>query len=767
MKNKALIHTNVIISVIIIIGFIATSIISYNSNIGMYKDNIKHVSTLASDSLYNKIESAISKPLHVSFTMSDDAFLKDYLKSGENNQNDANHTATLSNYLNVYKEKYGYDTVFLISSQDNKFYLYDGTSHSLAPAQEQDKWYYALLGSDSDYLLRTEPDLENGGDTRVFINCKITDTDGSLLGVVGVGFAIQEVQKILNQYSKEFAVSAYLTTPDGEVQIPYNKTQGKRMNLLDIKEYASYEDLLATDNTALHGAWYHVDGRSGYTSARYLENLGWNLIVSKDTDLVRAQFVNQLTRSVFVIGLILVVVIIIISRLIRHYNTRIIELTISQELEYYQLLQNTTEALYDYIFEVNVTQNKGVGDSVADFYKTLGIPEDTPFDVALKLNASQNIKPAFREKYLELFNHKSLLETYAKGITNLTYDYLYLDDPKTDTSHWIRLQAQLFFWNSDNSLHMIAYHQNIDGEKRRELDLIERSQRDSLTGLYNKRSAEELIAKTLDTPGKHAFIIIDVDNFKSVNDTMGHACGDSLLQELSSEIRANFHASDIAGRLGGDEFVVMMKNYGDIVVVRNKLSQLCERVRSKQSLDKAASNVSFSIGVAVFPLHGTTYSELYEKADQALYYSKGHGKDSFTIYGESFTSGTAFHVSQRDMDTLITSASDGIIKVAYGAKAKLLYFNQKRLNLTGTPADVLTAPGYHALDAVHPDDRARVVEELQSAYDSGSTFTVYYRLEKFDHTYIGVRLKGFFTHEMFEDTDPILYGIYEVTNDNP
>lgn len=764
MKNKRLIHTNVIISIIIIIGFISTSIISYNSNIGIYKDNIKHVSTLASDSLFYKIESVISKPLHVSFTMSDDTFLKDYLKSESNNLNSQNYITTLSNYLNVYKEKYSYDTVFLASSKSNTFYLYDGSSHSLEPDKERDKWYYAFLGSDSNYLLRTDPDLENGGDTRVFINCKITDTDGSLLGVVGIGFDIQEVQEILNQYSKEFMVSAYLTTPSGEIQIPYDDTKGKRMNLLDMEEYASYEDLLTTDTTELHGSWYHVGRASGYTSARYLDNLDWNLIVSKDTDLVREKFVTELSKSVCIIGLILAAVITIISRLIRHYNTRIIELTISQELEYYQLLQNTTEALYDYIFEVNVTQNKGVGDSILDYYKMLGIPEDTPFDVALKLNASQNIKPEFRESYLKLLNYKNLLETYAKGITNLTYDYLYLDDIETDTSHWVRLQAQLFFWNSDNSLHMIAYHQNIDDEKRRELDLIERSQRDALTGLYNKRSTEELVSKTLDTPGKHAFIIVDIDNFKSVNDDFGHAYGDSLLQELSSEIRANFHASDIAGRLGGDEFTVMMKNYGDIAVVRNKLSQLCERVRSKQVLDKGARNVSFSIGVALFPTHGTTYSELYEKADQALYYSKGHGKDSFTIYGETFRSGTSYHVSQRDMDTLITSASDGIVKVAYGPQTKLLYFNQKRLNLTGTPSDILTDPNYHALDGIHPEDRERVVEELQSAYDLGSTFTVYYRLEKFDHTYVSVRLKGFFTHELFEDTYPILYGVYEIAD---
>lgn len=761
MKKSKLLHTNIFIAIIIIVGFIATSIISYRSNMGLYKENVEHVSKLASDGLFYKIEAVISKPLQVSLTMSDDSFLKAYLNSGSEEVANSEYTKGLTEYLNVYKEKYEYDTVFLVSSINDRFYHFDGETHLVQKNAERDDWYFDLMKSDRDYYLNVETDGEDDGRVRLFINCKIKNDKGDTIGAVGIGVDVNEIQAILAQYEKEYAVSTYLTAPDGSIQVPYIEEKQGNANIQDYTNYSSYKNLLRTDTTELQGEWYEAKAGAGYISNRYLDNLNWNLIVSKDTGAMRQQFTEQLVQNILIIILILILVIYMISKLVNNYNTQIIKLTVSQEMEYSQLLQKTTAELYDSIFEINVSQNRASGQGVLEYYKQLGIPGDTPFDDALQIIAERQVKQEYAEGYLNMFRHESVLKAYANGITNLSYNLLFRTED--DSYEWMHIQAQLFYWNSDKSLHMISYRQNIDGEKRRELELIEKSQKDALTGLYNKRTSEEMIMETIKTNGKHAFVIIDIDNFKNVNDSFGHASGDSLLQEMSTEIKANFHASDIAGRLGGDEFVVMMKNYGDIAVIRNKLEQLCERARRKRETDKTAAAVSMSVGVSLFPTHGMTYSELYEKADQALYFSKGHGKDMFTIYGETFTGRTSYHVSQRDMDALINNASDGIIKVACAEKTKLLYFNQKRENLTGTPKEVLLSDAYVPLMQVHPEDRNKVERELQAAFELKNTFAVYYRLEKYSGGYVSVRLKGFFTNELYEEGYPIFYGVYEIT----
>ena len=169
---------------------------------------------------------------------------------------------------------------------------------------------------------------------------------------------------------------------------------------------------------------------------------------------------------------------------------------------------------------------------------------------------------------------------------------------------------------------------------------------DQLTGIFNKRSFEEYTQTRLDCSPEtelHALIIIDVDNFKGVNDTLGHSYGDAVLAKIGSMMKEVFPEGDYLGRIGGDEFAVFVNtgndnqsNYENYLI--SKCESLCESFRNHYTGADENYKISASIGAVICPKYGKNFQELYTKADKALYVSKKGGKDRFTIYHENLES---------------------------------------------------------------------------------------------------------------------------------
>ncbi len=159
-------------------------------------------------------------------------------------------------------------------------------------------------------------------------------------------------------------------------------------------------------------------------------------------------------------------------------------------------------------------------------------------------------------------------------------------------------------------------------------------QSDGLTGLYNKKMTEEQIKKQLcaEPPLKNgALMIIDVDNFKSINDSFGHLYGDAVITQLGSSLRSIFQKSDILGRVGGDEFFVFLRNYKSTDVLKQRAKELCDEFRKSYEQNGITVNISASIGIATTD-DSFDFEEIYKYADIALYSTKAKGKNGFTFY---------------------------------------------------------------------------------------------------------------------------------------
>lgn len=165
---------------------------------------------------------------------------------------------------------------------------------------------------------------------------------------------------------------------------------------------------------------------------------------------------------------------------------------------------------------------------------------------------------------------------------------------------------------------------------------------DMLTGVLNKRSFEEYTDNAInnaDSSEVYALILLDIDNFKGVNDTLGHAYGDKVLANIGVILRTVFREGDLLGRLGGDEFAIFLKMSGvhsenAAAFTIKKCEQICSAFHNNYTGDDNSYKISASVGAALFPKNGKSFGELYKCADTALYQSKHKGKDTYTIYTE-------------------------------------------------------------------------------------------------------------------------------------
>lgn len=173
----------------------------------------------------------------------------------------------------------------------------------------------------------------------------------------------------------------------------------------------------------------------------------------------------------------------------------------------------------------------------------------------------------------------------------------------------------------------------IDQQMKEILKLQMQVEKDSLTGALNRMTFENSVNLCFDEPElankRHAMMILDLDNFKQINDGYGHALGDHALVTTTEIIKASVRSSDYVGRLGGDEFVVFLKNVSEEQATK-KAAEICEALE-KAELKSDEAVVTCSIGIACYPKDGIRFNQLYEAADKALYKVKGSGKNSYSM----------------------------------------------------------------------------------------------------------------------------------------
>ncbi len=187
----------------------------------------------------------------------------------------------------------------------------------------------------------------------------------------------------------------------------------------------------------------------------------------------------------------------------------------------------------------------------------------------------------------------------------------------------------------DGLKHFVGIVRDITAKKIAEEKLTQMALFDQLTGLPNRRNffdkLEYSLAIARRTKTRVGLLFIDLDGFKNVNDTLGHAMGDKLLKEVAQRLLANIRESDVAARMGGDEFTVILNNVQSVKNASSVAEKIIHAINQPIVFDGKMCNVGASIGIAIYPDYTENINTLINAADGAMYQAKAGGKNRFEV----------------------------------------------------------------------------------------------------------------------------------------
>lgn len=628
MKNNQLLKTNLLICIVLVVGFSMTAFFSYRANYEATMDNIEQIASLTGEGIHHQLSTLLTKPVNVSLTMAHDSLLAEQLTQELQNLDNEEYVNRLKNYLDTYRRKYGYDSVFLVSAATRRYYNFNGVDRVLTEGNPENVWYFDLMKSSRSYSMNVDNDEVDGSDNAitVFVNCKVKGRSGEVLGIVGVGIRINYLKDFLKSYEDKYDMNICLVNEDGVIEVSttytgYSKTDWFAVNG---QEAIKSQILGWTEDASNLELWIkNADGQGkSFVVSRYIPDLSWHLVIEQNSENTVRMIRDRLLQTICVILVIISLVLVIITTVIRNFNRQITKLVEERE----NAFKRATEQLYDNINELNITKNCTANALTAQYFASLGA-KGLPYDRALRVIADRQIKEEFREDYIATFEPGNVLEQYENGINHLKYDFMITQDGSD--YFWMRIDAYIFFSQEDNCVHMFTYRKNIDEEKRREMMAFT----DEMTKFLTKSATKRKITAQLgENPEQlRAFFIFDIDNFKQANDRFGHAFGDQCIRTFTGIIREHFDGDGVLGRIGGDEFVAFVP-FLDAGEAEEKAGEISRALNVQCTRGEKVWNMSASIGVSMAPKDGVDFDILYEKADAALYRAKNRGKNGFCIY---------------------------------------------------------------------------------------------------------------------------------------
>ncbi len=225
-----------------------------------------------------------------------------------------------------------------------------------------------------------------------------------------------------------------------------------------------------------------------------------------------------------------------------------------------------------------------------------------------------------------------LRDIYASGRSSLSYEYeRRLSDGST---RWVHNEVHFLTDVDSGHLCVMLSVKDINESKQEEQKIINAAKLDQMTRVLNRETAMESIKQVLqhESDRLHVLFMLDIDNFKALNDTLGHQAGDEFLIKLASELKNSFRDSDIVGRIGGDEFFIFLRNVMEMNQIEKKAQDILRIVSDVAK--NLQVKLSGSVGISLYPGNGKTLEVLYAKADEALYKAKHSGKNQY-IFSKS------------------------------------------------------------------------------------------------------------------------------------
>jgi len=443
---------------------------------------------------------------------------------------------------------------------------------------------------------------------------------------------------------KQFSVSlfsgknyVYITTHSGNI-ILSNRDKNKTLYNVNIYEYLKTNsdnsdkeiNQMRMDIIRDYSGYITYHGKDAEKIFAYspMEINEWYIISVIPYSYIHDQksaFSSLVIRLFLVLGFAISVFLVVLGILLRR-NT-----TVEKDNERLTIANNQSQAL---IFEYDVKNHM------------MEFSGDTQFILGTdKKNIASDI---IRTEYFKRVHEddRSVLDQLQDTITGKNSDFLAEFRYKDYNNEyiWVRMTGTLIRREDRSPAKFIGSINNVNAQVMHEQELRSIAEVDALTTLLNKSAMQEHSSEFLaEKPDDIlcAMFMIDLDNFKMVNDTLGHMAGDRAIKDAAKKLSLIFSEKDFISRFGGDEFCILLRineNLGKetfLRVVQEKAQNVCLLLKERYYDEKNIVEVSASVGIALCPEHGITYEDLFHCADEALYNVKQNGKNGYTVWNDS------------------------------------------------------------------------------------------------------------------------------------
>ncbi len=232
---------------------------------------------------------------------------------------------------------------------------------------------------------------------------------------------------------------------------------------------------------------------------------------------------------------------------------------------------------------------------------------------------------------MRFFSREHLMERYAVGIHQL--EQVWQMRFRNGFLGWVRVEAELLSDPYTNHRKAFFRLTDITEEKLAQMEIQSRSERDGMTSLFNRVTCEDRICDLLKDGRPGALILLDLDDLKGINDTLGHGEGDKAIMGIAQILKSHFRENDIVGRIGGDEFLIYLPGEsGDQDAIAASLSSLLRKLTGVSIGEGNQQRIHCSMGCALQASQEDSFEVLYKRADIALYHTKRNGKNNYAFY---------------------------------------------------------------------------------------------------------------------------------------
>ena len=309
-KNVRMKKLIILISIMLIAGFLSTTLISYQlARTSMREQIVSSSLPLTSDNVYSELQRDLIQPIFISSLMAQDTFVRDWILGGEKNVDQ------ITKFLQEIKVSYTTHSCFLVSDKTRRYYYPEGILKEVHPEVAADDWYFRVKEMEGDYETNVDPDLANKNTMTIFINYKVFNYENEYIGATGVGLEVGALRDLMKQYSQKYHRNIYLTDPDGKIVLSSGA------------EHASVQEIEGMNsiaNAILSGEGGAFDYTSGgdkiFLNSRLVKELNWYLLVEERESFATKKISQALFLNLIICGLITLATVLVTTFSIKIYE---------------------------------------------------------------------------------------------------------------------------------------------------------------------------------------------------------------------------------------------------------------------------------------------------------------------------------------------------------------------------------------------------------------------------------------------------------------